>query len=494
MSEDITNTSIMLEESANDIDSFYFTKVGIIIAMVTGSISFLSSMIIISIVLRSMSGIKTTYHRIILGLSSADCLTSLAIALATIPMPKDVIYPFEMPSYGNITTCEAQGLVYMMGNAFAFCMNGILNIYYLCTLRYNMPEKTFRCYLEIPLFIAAFVLCVTVPSATLIKEELLNPSPTDPFCVPNTYPLDCTKADNPECRGGGGRGGFNPIYLFTISLSFFTVIITMALVVHAFYRNERRLRRTMKDSERQEGDETHQDLQYAHKLSKIITKQALMYIVAFLITWIFGFVQFVIKKTENETEKGFVTISRMIFQPLQGFFNLIIFVYHKVCIVLESDEDLTINEALAIVFLHPDDMEDSVLVCNLDLVFGDYYGNGRCAPRESAVVEIDISSEDGDLDVSHSMHFDSVIASRAHSKGEASAGKKTNVVYKYYGVQKVEIDISRALQNRREMKVSLPSKEVKNGTDGDLSEISRETNDDGISYASRCIKKSTEDL
>jgi hypothetical protein len=39
MSEDITNTSIMLsEESANDIDSFYFTKAGIIIAMVTGSI------------------------------------------------------------------------------------------------------------------------------------------------------------------------------------------------------------------------------------------------------------------------------------------------------------------------------------------------------------------------------------------------------------------------------------------------------------------------
>eukprot|EP00979_Chaetoceros_neogracilis_P007513 scaffold1588_cov206-Chaetoceros_neogracile.AAC.1 len=346
MSEDITNTSIMLEESANDIDSFYFTKVGIIIAMVTGSISFLSSMIIISIVLRSMSGIKTTYHRIILGLSSADCLTSLAIALATIPMPKDVIYPFEMPSYGNITTCEAQGLVYMMGNAFAFCMNGILNIYYLCTLRYNMPEKTFRCYLEIPLYIASFVLCVTVPSATLIKEELLNPSPTDPYCVPNTYPLDCTKTDNPECRGGGGRGGYNPTYLFAICSSFFTVIITMALVVHAFYRNERRLRKAAKGNEIKEGDAKYEALKRAQETTSIITWQALMYVAAFLITWIFGFVQFVLKETENQNEEGFMTISRMIFQPLQGFFNLIIFVYHKVQTLRHADDDLTVAEAL----------------------------------------------------------------------------------------------------------------------------------------------------
>jgi len=362
----------MLEESANDIDSFYFTKVGIIIAMVTGSISFLSSMIIISIVLRSMSGIKTTYHRIILGLSSADCLTSLAIALATIPMPKDVIYPFEMPSYGNITTCEAQGLVYMMGNAFAFCMNGILNIYYLCTLRYNMPEKTFRCYLEIPLYIASFVLCVTVPSATLIKEELLNPSPTDPYCVPNTYPLDCTKTDNPECRGGGGRGGYNPTYLFAICSSFFTVIITMALVVHAFYRNERRLRKAAKGNEIKEGDAKYEALKRAQETTSIITWQALMYVAAFLITWIFGFVQFVLKETENQNEEGFMTISRMIFQPLQGFFNLIIFVYHKVQTLRHADDDLTVAEALEKVFFFPSRMEDRATVSNLNMVIDQF--------------------------------------------------------------------------------------------------------------------------
>eukprot|EP00979_Chaetoceros_neogracilis_P013567 scaffold3909_cov180-Chaetoceros_neogracile.AAC.1 len=112
-----------MSEDTEEESSFIFTKAGIIIPMVTGSISFLSSMIIISIVLRSKSGIKTTYHRIILCMSSADCLTSLAIALTTIPMPKDIIYPFDMPSYGNIATCEAQGLIFIMGTGLALCMN-----------------------------------------------------------------------------------------------------------------------------------------------------------------------------------------------------------------------------------------------------------------------------------------------------------------------------------------------------------------------------------
>jgi len=353
-------------------DSFLFTKAGIVIPMVTGSMSFLSSLIIISIVLRSMSGVKTTYHRIILGLSFADCLTSFAIALTTIPMPKDVIYPFQMPSYGSIATCEAQGLVYMIGNGLVFGMNGILNIYYLCTLRYNMPENIFRRYLEIPLCIANTVISITVPSATLIKEELLNPSPTDPYCVPNTYPVDCTKADNPECRGGGGRGAFNPMYLSVITLAFFTLIITMALVVHSFYRNERKLRKAVKDNQIHEGDETYQVLQRAQETSGIITRQAVLYIAAFLITWIFGFVEFCFKETGDDTKNKFLPVLRMIFQPLQGFFNLIIFVYHKVQTLRRADDDLTVVEALEKVFLFPDQMEDKAAVSNLNIVIDQF--------------------------------------------------------------------------------------------------------------------------
>jgi hypothetical protein len=384
-----------------EVESFIVTKAGIIIAMVTGSISFLSSMIIISIVLRSMSGTKTTYHRIILCLSSADCFTSLAIALTTIPMPKDVIYPFDMPSYGNIATCEAQGLVYIMGTGLVFCMNGILNIYYLCTLRYNMTEKTFRCYLEIPLYIASLAISITLPSTALLNQELLNPNPSYPICVSSTYPLDCTISDNPECRGDGGRGAFVPLFYSTITFGFFTLMITMALIVHSFYGNARSLRKALKNKPNQEIDAKYKAFQYAQESSGIITGQALMYIAAFLITWVFGFVHFVLRASGNDKKELFSVLT-MIFQPLQGFFNLVIFAYHKVCMCLRSDEDLTVGEAFGIVFLNPDEMEDSPQVHNLDFVLEDYDGiDNKYAPQQnSAAVEIEMEIDGSEEDLS----------------------------------------------------------------------------------------------
>jgi hypothetical protein len=367
-----------------------------------------------------MSGIKTIYHRIILGLSSADCLTSLAIALTTIPMPKDVIYPFEMPSYGNIATCEAQGLVSMMGNAFVFCMNGILNIYYLCTLRYNMTEKTFRCYLEIPIFIVSLAISITIPSTALLNQELLNPSPTASSCVPNTYPLNCTKADNPECRGGGGRGAFAPLFYCTITLGFFTLMITMVLIVHSFYRNARSLRKALQNKPSQEVDAKYEALIRAQETSSIVGRQALMYIAAFLLTWIFGFAEFA---GNDYTE--LLSVLKMIFQPLQGFFNLIIFVYHKVQTLRRADDDLTVAEALEIVFLFPSRMEDRATVSNLNMVIDQFvvdqqlvFENRRAAAMNPYDRRVD--SEDsvvvgrGDFD-------DSDVATMSGSRGVVEA-------------------------------------------------------------------------
>jgi hypothetical protein len=289
-------------------------------------------------------------------------------------MPKDVIYPFAMPSYGNIATCEAQGLVYMMGNAFVFYMNGILNIYYLCTLRYNMTEKTFRRYLEIPLFIVSLVISITLPSTALLNQELLNPSPSYPFCVANTYPLDCTKADNPECRGGGGRGALAPLFYCTIILFFFTLMITMALIVHSFYRNARSLRKALKGNPSQEVDAEYEALKRAQETSSIIGRQALMYIAAFLITWIFGFANFMWEETGNDNTE-LLSVLMIIFQPLQGLFNLIIFVYHKVQTLRHADYDLTVAEALEKLILFPSRMEDRATVSNLNMVIDQFVVN-----------------------------------------------------------------------------------------------------------------------
>ena len=355
--------------------SFYFTKAGVIIPTLTGTVSFFSSSTIIYIILRSKSGIKITYHRIILGLSIADCITSFATLLTTIPMPKDVIYPFALASYGNVATCEAQGLIYIIGNVACSNINGILNIYYLCMLRFNMPERAFRNYLETPLYIATLALSIVGPCLALLNQEILNPSPNDPYCIPNSYPDDCTKEENPDCRGGGGRGTYSPGFMATLAIATFTLLVTMTLIVHSFYRNERKLRKAVKDKQIQEDDEEFQALLNAQQMSGIITRQALLYIAAFVLTWIFGFFEVVWYTDAIEvTDRGARTISilRIIFQPLQGLFNLMIFVYHKVHTHRNADESLTVSEAFAKIFLFPGQMEDQAMFSNLKMVVDDY--------------------------------------------------------------------------------------------------------------------------
>ena len=111
-------------------------------------------------------------------------------------------------------------------------------------------------------------------------------------------------------------------------------------------------------------------------MSGIVTRQALLYIAAFLITWIFGVLGVLNNQTDamELTDQGVKTMSilRMIFQHLQGLFNLMIFVYHKVHTLRTADESLSVSEAIAKVFFFAGQMEDKAVISNLNMVVDDY--------------------------------------------------------------------------------------------------------------------------
>jgi hypothetical protein len=228
-------------------NSFYFTKAGFIIPIITGWMSCISSLTIISFILRSKS--NTIYHRIMFGLSSADIITSLAIALTTLPMPKDVIYPFSGPSYGTIGTCEAQGFMYIMGSSLAFCMMAALNVYYACTLSFNVREEVFRRFIEPVLYVISITASVIGPIVLVLKADMLNPGVNDPFCGPAIYPEGCNKEDDPDCRGTpGGSRNYLLGFIFALTLGFGTLIVTMGSVIYTFYKREKRVKEKLRSS------------------------------------------------------------------------------------------------------------------------------------------------------------------------------------------------------------------------------------------------------
>lgn len=135
--------------------------------------------IIVFMILRNPNGLKKMHNRFLLPMSFFDILSSIASALTTIPVPKDVLNGCVQGAIGNQATCTAQGknmigfcfrarvldctknvlldfsslcLLYLLVFTFAVgffyhlgfivpSYNAVLCIYYLMIIRWNAKDE-----------------------------------------------------------------------------------------------------------------------------------------------------------------------------------------------------------------------------------------------------------------------------------------------------------------------------------------------------------------
>lgn len=411
---------------------FYFKREATIVTSFTGSISAVSSAFIMYIVLRSQSKLSSTYHRIMFFMSFCDFVLSLAIALVTIPMPREILFPFETPSFGNTTTCSTQGFLAYVGSILVILCNCTLSLYYVCNLRYKMTDETMnRCLLPIMAFMS--VIFAIVPGVIFLSHDLINPQAYDAYCKIGAYPYYCIFSKNIECQRGQADSPFIVFmivrYLFIVIISGFAIVtLSMAIIVLSVCNHSScsRMRKqppfyycllgafmpinqaTMadatsvtttlqqncdttqqiasssslkQDDDLEEGDRnstgaqgvtggnrdrevvarasttgiTDRHLSYfssSHTTNfatcttsardarevNIITFQALLYVLTFLLTWIFTILVFV-------TDSDAIRYMKIIFQPLQGFFNALIFVHHRLYNLRRSSPEMGLLEA-----------------------------------------------------------------------------------------------------------------------------------------------------
>lgn len=311
-------------------------------------------------------------------------------------MPKNQPYPFQMPSYGNITTCKIQGLTYFIGHCFVFWFNGLLNIYYLCSLGFNLNERKIVNFVEIPLTIIGIVCCTALPMIVVLKT--VNPGPLNIHCA--SYAPPCEDGEKCSDDGMSFTMSFTISYLSTLTLGFTTLIVCMSFITFKFYSNQRKLKKVEEKSKENpdqqvitlQSEELIETLKYSQKTARIITIQALMYILAFNCVWIFGFMEFLLAETSLDGSESFrdaLALLRMVFQPSQGTFNVLIFVYHKVHALRQSDEDMPYTEALRIVLTRPDLLDESPqIISNFNLVVEDVYADSKKNIRDDVQLRI----------------------------------------------------------------------------------------------------------
>lgn len=179
------------------------------------------------------------------------------------------------------------------------------------------------------------------------------------------YPAEC-RSYNVECIRGDKETYkktvwrvFQYFLAITVGLQISILILTMILIVHTTWS-------------RKEDTEGAMIPNFSQR--KSVTLQAFMYICACLMTWIFA-VLFSFMP-DNRT----INILFLLFMPMQGFINLMIFMFHKVYTYKVFHNSTTLD-GIKIFFTKPSKFADRYLVSNIENI-ETLQTNARRSPSE----------------------------------------------------------------------------------------------------------------
>ena len=327
---------------------FTATLAGFIVPLITGIISACSSGLIIYIVLRSQEKLSTTYHRIMAFMSFFDIVSSIFIALGTIMVPSDNIFKFAGPMLGNDTTCKIQGWFILFAFAGGTSLNVSLSWYFVCKFAFKMSLHHIAKYIEPIMYTYTVALVFFVPSLYLAMD-LIHSNAYDCFCSFVPYPESCDEEqwyDWGKCTWEDGDVEkyfkYANVAYFVIVSHFVLIVFGMSIILWTLHKKKQEIcdlmdaeNETIEQVDRQADGENGRKMAMGNlHHSRVLIFQALMYIVAFFLTWILNFLSGELNIASMETD----AINSVLF-PLQGLWNLLIFLYDKSYLIRQESQD-----------------------------------------------------------------------------------------------------------------------------------------------------------
>ena len=349
------------------------TVPGFVIPTITGSISFVSSSLILYIIYKRTNKkdvappkLLATYHRIMASMSAFDVISSTCVVLRQTFMPKDhMVYHFKGPTIGNSTTCRIQGWFVIFGVCGTTASTLCLCWYFVLSIVFKVDMKKIRKYIAPLMYI--YILSVSVAVATFFtKIDMMNPNLTSGTCDIAPYPISCDEEkwwDWNECTWEEGvlETYFENqwVILYAILLQFVMIFIGMVLILCKSCQRRKRndnkekttpkVTRNISDnfrgsddgiSQNEENQENESQEESEWQRGRVLIRQSLMYIGALVFTWLWFLLHYVHVNIYQ------LEYMNAIFFPLQGFWNLLIFLYDKTYLVQQAQPELGFFKAV----------------------------------------------------------------------------------------------------------------------------------------------------
>jgi hypothetical protein len=250
---------------------------------------------------------SSSMKRFLVGMSCVDILSSIGWFISTWAAPIDTGAP---GAAGNEQTCSFQGFLLQIAIG-APLYNGCLVLNYLLVIKYKWSNAQLL-KLEPYLHALIWIWCLGT-SIVLLALHLLN------FIGPV-----CWVADPPECFGDYPPSSCGNAKIFATAFFCVPLWITILTTVYALMNIYFSVRSTTRKMSKY--GQMH-SMRRSSRNVKEVASRAVMYSVAFVITWtastIWSVSQFF------HYYPFWVSYLWTLFEPMQGFWNFLIFIHNR---------------------------------------------------------------------------------------------------------------------------------------------------------------------
>lgn len=361
-----------------------------IIRTTTASISFLSSTVMaIALMLRMrQEGQRQSspFFRIILCLSIADIIKSLAITIGPFAVPRHT--PQALYAVGNTRSCEVQGFFINASGTIIPMYTFLLGIYFLMRVKYGMSREVFSKKIE-RYGHAIILIWNLICGVYAIFNGYINAATFGTTCTIISLPASC---DADDCIRGKDAG---KLLILTagipVMISHAGMLLSLFTLTYQVFADRKR---------------TLTLTAIAYKKQMLI--QSCLYTFGLIFTYSFGYVALFVSLVRPHPIPIWITIVYAITWPIGGLINILIYTRPKIIITRTRQPELSWTKAFYSVILAgaevPDDCHDDVPAENLqtdegrsiDVDIGDNSSRGSALKsfmnREELVPVCEVSS------------------------------------------------------------------------------------------------------
>ena len=199
--------------------------------------------------------------------------------------------------------------------------------------------------------------------------------------------------------------------MYFIGFNVVLIVVAMIIILWTISKKSKTIKRALEIQRASENASTSSEdelkiseLRYA----RVLVVQGLMYVFAYFITWIFMVIP-VAAKVDHDS-LNIIQVFKSIFMPMQGFWNLIIFIYDKAYLIYHDDEYQSYWKIVKIVLFHPDKAPEIILPDSLKIERQNSSAGDRNneETRNAGQVALSPSMVRGSIveDIEHSMESD----------------------------------------------------------------------------------------